>query len=676
MQSRNFIFILLLSGGALLCMTSSTNVLVAQSQSFIDEAVLRGVDFPFTEGAPGYGSGLAAVDLDQDGDADLVLPGIGGDISILKNDGTGHFTDLSNTLDLPEIQNGRGVAAGDVDGDGDLDLLILCVGEKNRLLRNDGDFNFTDVSENSGLTHVGNTSSAAFGDLNGDGWIDLLEVCIASGSAVEDNVISYNNGDGTFSQSPVQIPGRAIPQSENHTFQGLLQDFDLDGDLDIYLSNDRGNSTNAHNWMLENQQGNFIDMSNLGSGVSIDSMGIAAADVNLDGFPDIYCTNYSLTHPLLINEGGFSFNDAATDYGVDFGMISWGTCFFDLGLDGDLDLFVLDSSSPNRMFEQQGIQQWLDVAPDLGLDANGFAYCGVPVDIDLDGDIDLITTEHFGPVHIYIQTGVPSNNFIRLDPVAPYPNHFAIGSRIELRDDNGVLFHSAQRAGGDFYKSVGEMIVHHGLGSAESVAQLTIYFPDGESRNLTDLPANQTWKLYHPDLLGDENGNGSVDLEDCQQFLQVSSGAFGPGSAIFDFDGNSTLDLFDLEWLVSLYDGVLSDCDSDGISDLMELYLGTMVDSDGDNLPDSCDSHYLRGDVNIDLSLDVADPIELLQHLFFGTPCPCFAAVDVNDDEQVNIADPVALLGYLFNSGPAPHFPFPDCGNGLESLTCIESGCP
>jgi hypothetical protein len=111
-------------------------------------------------------------------------------------------------------------------------------------------------------------------------------------------------------------------------------------------------------------------------------------------------------------------------------------------------------------------------------------------------------------------------------------------------------------------------------------------------------------------------------------------------------------------------------------NDLVELYLGSMVDSDGDYLPDSCDSAYLRGDVNIDLSLDVADPIELLHHLFFGTPCPCFAAVDVNDDEVVNIADPVSLLGYLFNAGPDPHFPFPDCGNGLESLTCIESGCP
>jgi hypothetical protein len=74
--------------------------------------------------------------------------------------------------------------------------------------------------------------------------------------------------------------------------------------------------------------------------------------------------------------------------------------------------------------------------------------------------------------------------------------------------------------------------------------------------------------------------------------------------------------------------------------------------------------------------LDVADPIEWLHHLFFGTPCPCFAAVDVNDDEVVNIADPVSLLEYLFNSGPDPHFPFPNCGNGLESLTRIEGGCP
>ena len=140
---------------------------------FVDEAELRGVNFPLINGSPGFGAGMAAVDLDGDGDADLVITGVDDQVEFLENDGSGYFTSRTEEINLPVFSLARGVAAGDPDGDGDLDLLILCWNDRDRFLRNDGDFQFTDVSEEIGLVLSSNSTGAAFGDLNGDDWLDL-----------------------------------------------------------------------------------------------------------------------------------------------------------------------------------------------------------------------------------------------------------------------------------------------------------------------------------------------------------------------------------------------------------------------------------------------------------------------------------------------------------------------
>lgn len=652
-------------------------VLCSQTIPFTDEAATRGLDLFYITSVPDAGSGFGAIDLDQDGDADLVITGLAGLVRFYENDGNGNFIDRTTDVNLPEMPTANALATGDPDGDGDLDLLILCWGQPDYFLRNDGDFLFTDTTEEVGLSNSGNASGAAFADLNGDDWLDLLIVAsapsTAGGPESSHGHLYYNNGDGTFTESvnPIDPITNILV-----TFQGMLQDFDLDGDLDIYLSNDKGCIGDPQNYMLENADPFYLDQSDLGAGVSICSMGISTADVNLDGLMDLYCTNVNEAHPLLINQGDFSFYDASDDYGISEGAVGWANFFFDHGLDGDLDLYVVDSMAPNRFFEQIGPMNWINNASELNLAGTGQSFCAVPLDVDLDGDIDLAAQDCLGYFHLYIHPDEGNGNFIRLDPVAPFPNHFAIGSRIELRDDAGDLFFASQRGAGQHYRSEGEMIFQHGLADAETVAHLSVVFPDGSSRNLTDLPANHTWKLYHSDLLGDANRDGSVDLEDCSQFLIAAAGDFTPGCEIFDFDGDSLLSVSDLEMMFTRHGGILPDCDSDGVSDLMELFLGTETDTDGDQLPDSCDSDFIRGDVNVDLILNIADPIQLLQHLFFGEPCSCMAAIDINHDEQVNIADPVALLGYQFNSASPPAAPFPECGNVAGDQICLDGGCP
>ncbi|MEC9475775.1 MAG: FG-GAP-like repeat-containing protein [Planctomycetota bacterium] len=640
--------------------------------TYVDEAVLRGLDFQYLNASPGHGQGFAAVDLDQDGDADLVLTGVAEQVQFLENDGNGYFTNRTDVVNPPTISNAGAIAAGDPDGDGDLDILILSWTDNNYLLRNDGDFQFLDISQHVGLDLPGHSVGGAFGDLNGDEWVDLLIVTGNAGSSLSRDHIYFNDGQGNF-LPPTDITGIFL---EEPGMQGMLQDFDLDGDLDIYISNDKGYTSDFPNRMFENQEGLFIERSDQGSGVVIDSMGVCAGDINLDGKMDLYCTNYVESHPLLQNDGDFSFSDVTATYGVGFGIVSWGALFFDHQLDGDLDLLVVDSNAPNRLFVQDGPQPWIDNAPSLGLDTPGFSYCCIQADFDLDGDIDLLTQDHLGNLHLFMHPDDDSGNFIRLDPVAPAPNHFAIGSRVEMFDDAGTLLWAVQRGAGQYYKSEGEWILHHGLADAESVAELTVTFPGGATRTLTDLPANNTWKLFHPDLLGDGDRDRDIDFNDYLQFLVAADEGFQAGFEIFDMNGDSSIDVVDLEALLDRYGGPLLDCDNDGVLDLMELFLGTATDQDEDWLPDNCDLNFIRGDVNIDLAIDIADPIQLLAHLFFGDPCSCIAAIDSNHDNQVNIADPVFLLGYLFSTSAAPEAPFPDCGEAQDIYSCLSSGCP
>ena len=140
---------------------------------FTEEALSRGVlytpDNPQT-----FGSGLALADLDNDGDADLVLVGrtsVGTmpTVAVYENDGTGHFIDRSAGSGIPDLPLATGVIAGDYDADGDLDLYITCWIDANALLRNEGNFVFTDVAAAAGVADDGAGSGACWGDYDGDG---------------------------------------------------------------------------------------------------------------------------------------------------------------------------------------------------------------------------------------------------------------------------------------------------------------------------------------------------------------------------------------------------------------------------------------------------------------------------------------------------------------------------
>lgn len=285
-----------------------------------EEAQLRGLvyamqDYPQQYGAYGVGCGFA--DLDGDSDPDIVLVGAAdGRVGLFENDGAGHFTDRSADSGIPPLGQGSAFAAADYDGDGDLDLYFTQIGLANVLMRNDGNFRFTDVTREAGVGDLGAGKGACFGDFDGDSRLDLY-LCnyngATNGTERIDNKLFRNLGNGSFEDVSVK-------QSVNdygRGFEAVWFDYDLDGDLDLYLSNDRGHLPPLFrgNQLWRNDGGQLVNVSEeSGAGLALFSMGLACGDFDNNGWPDLYCTNIpgggDMNDPLLLNQGNGYFNEA------------------------------------------------------------------------------------------------------------------------------------------------------------------------------------------------------------------------------------------------------------------------------------------------------------------------------------------------------------------------------
>ncbi|OUU23166.1 MAG: hypothetical protein CBC13_06100 [Planctomycetia bacterium TMED53] len=649
--------------------------LPAQHPPFIEDSSVRGITV-YTSSVGTFGSGLALVDFDSDGDPDLIATAVGSALKILENDGAGYFIDRTPPPGTFPIVNPSCVAAGDIDGDQDLDLYVGCHNSPDAILLNQGDLNFTPHTWTTPTPTplATRTTGVTFCDLNGDQWLDLVVSC---GSAVGQqswNQLYYNDQSGFFIPAP-----QPILQLVEPTFQIMPHDYDLDGDLDLYISNDRGIALGFVNRFLINNDsvlGTYF--SNISS-VSVDSMGVCTGDINLDGLPDIYVTNTTSPHPLLINRGNFVFEDLSVEYGVNEGGVSWGCLFMDHGLDGDLDLLVADSSLPDRFFEQGQTTPWEDMAPELGLNVQNFSSCWVKGDIDNDGDIDLINQSSFDYLKVFLHPDMPDANYFKFEPLFMFPNYHAIGSKIEVYGNNMKPIFFDQKTTGRHYKSESEWIFHHGVPEGHLIEMVRVIYPDGSKRSFSSVPMNKKWKLPHQHLLGDEDDDRKFPFTEFFEFCTMRTTSSNPiqsGFEFYDFDANFVIDSFDLLALVEKAEWQQSDCNGNGVMDLLEIFLGDVEDFDQNGVPDSCNPNFIRGDLNLDLIADVADGILLLEFLFLDSPISCLSAADLTTDDQLDVADFAYLATFLFSAGSPPPMPFPICGSDFSILSCESPPCP
>ena len=465
---------------------------VAQPVTFTDVAAELGIDH--TDLGSFHGAGVSFRDFDGDGWDDLSLAAGEDELPAFYLNGEG--TSFAHaTLVLPGLEDSESevVLWADYDNDGDQDVFVGYHSVPNQLFRNDGGA-FSDVTEEAGLPtveppiplHI--TSTAAWGDYNNDGALDLFVGNY--GLFVERNELFRNNGDGTFTE----VADFAGVGKSKLPFQGVWVDYDQDGWQDLYVVNDKrmGNQL-----FRNNADGTFEDVTLAsGAGLIMDAMGIAVGDYDGDLDLDFYVSNTAAGNALLRNNGDGTFTDVAKEAGVLVGFVCWGANFFDADNDGDLDLFVAcighsAAGTPNALFENQGDGTFLPYPGFKGY--LSYSYGSAIADYDRNGypDIAILNSEG-DPFTLWRNSGGP-NHWLRIDLEGTASNRDGIGSRVEVHAGGEVYVRTTH--GGLSYKSQHSHTLTVGVGSATLVDSLTIQWPSGGRDVHHNLSVDQMYQL-------------------------------------------------------------------------------------------------------------------------------------------------------------------------------------
>ena len=294
--------------------------------------------------------GAAMFDYDNDGDLDIYM--INGERfpnRLLKNDGRGNFTDVAARAGVADIGHGLGAATADIDNDGDSDLYVTNNGD-NTLYLNNGDGTFTDITDAAGVISPFRSTTCAFADIDSDGYVDLYV-----GTAhwfYGFNDLYRNNGDLTFTNISEQTGTGA-----GYSWSVAFCDYDNDGDQDIFTANDQGISKEdeVNPVMLFRNDGN-LNFTNVTSEAGLSAtglwMGLAFSDYDFDGDFDLFATNVGTSredidfpdtryHAFYRNNGNGTFTNVAEELGLARWEFGWGTVFTDFDNDGDSDLYYV-----------------------------------------------------------------------------------------------------------------------------------------------------------------------------------------------------------------------------------------------------------------------------------------------------------------------------------------------
>ncbi|MGB0659823.1 MAG: CRTAC1 family protein [Mangrovicoccus sp.] len=468
-------------------------------------------DMTFTEAAKDWGvaevnnkdtfSMMALiVDFDNDGFNDLFVARFGPSLLYRNIDGE-RFELVENAFDGMEgHRNPVAAVALDYDRDGDLDIYLgnyfpdvdltnltgdtqilheswegARNGGTNRLLRNDGDMTFTDVTEESGLGDTGWSLAIGTGDLDLDGWTDLY---VANDFGTDK--MFRNRGDGTFEDMTLHSIGVDTKKGMN----AELGDYDNDGLLDIYVTNITEPYLNECN-MLWHNNGDFTfsDVSTI-LGVCDTKWGWGAKfiDYDNDGWQDVYVMNG------FISGGSKDYIDILMpimlDSEVDLGdTMSW----------PPLEGMSFSGYERNVMFKNIEGFEFVDVSAENGVDIEMDGRGLMVGDLDLDGDQELVVLNANQKAVIFDNRAEKVGNWISLQLEGVASNRSAIGTRVTAYTQLGL--HHRETNAGNGFESQSSTEVHLGLGEVETLAEMEVLWPSGSSQYFTDIAVNTRYRL-------------------------------------------------------------------------------------------------------------------------------------------------------------------------------------
>ena len=489
------------------------------------------------------GTGVAIFDYDNDGLPDILFVN-GGRFQqngtpptpvLYHNLGGLKFEDVTSKAGLTHTGWGQGVCAGDIDNDGYVDLFITGWGQ-NVLYHNRGNGTFQDETQARGLAYPTTrwSTGCAFLDFNRDGALDLVVVhyiefdpaktphpgeksqcqwkgmpviCGPRGLPGETISLYQNDGHGHFTDVSDRMH---ITTPKNfYCFTPFVADFDNDGWPDIYVACDSTPSLYFHNL-----KGERFEETGVQAGVAYNDegreqagMGVTAADFSHDGRFDIFKTNFADDTPSFYrNQGDNNFTDATIESGlaVNTRYLGWGTAAVDIDNDGWKDLILanghvypeVDTGHSGEHFKQgrllywnRGDGQFFDLSPQAGSGiAAAHASRGLAIgDLDNDGNEEMVIV-NMGEAPSLLKNVAPSLGNSILVRLLTSTNRDAIGARATVTA-NGQTQMDEVRSGGS-YISQSDFRLHFGLGKAAS-ANLSIRWLDGKTEQFDRVAAGQ-----------------------------------------------------------------------------------------------------------------------------------------------------------------------------------------
>jgi hypothetical protein len=524
-----------------------------QPEWFVDRAAEAGIDFVHVNGMVGQlympeilAPGVAFFDYDNDDDLDVYLVQSGGfdrrgandrlyrnDLTV-RPDGTRtlRFSDVTAASGIDARGYGMGVAAGDVDNDGWVDLYLTKFDAPNQLLRNNGNGTFTDVSQASGTDHHSWSVSAAFVDIDRDGWLDLFV----------GNYLRYRLAGNTRCSSPTGAPDYCTPASypalpdrlyrnrRNGTFADVttsarvagefgpalgVSTADVNGDawMDIYVANDgkenqlwlnRGDGTFANGALLA---GVALPQSGKAEG----SMGVDAGDYDNDGDEDLVMTELTAEGSnLFVNDGTGVFTDASAPSAIgpmSLPFTGFGAVWLDFDNDGLLDLVAANGTvqivealrqagDPFPMHQKKlllrnvGGGRFEDVTSRAGA-AFALSEVGRGVaggDVDNDGDVDLLIGNNNGRTRLLINDAAQGKHWLGLRLVGTARD--MVGARVEIVRASGRSLWRRSRADGS-YASANDPRVLVGLGDQAGAVGVRVRWPSGHTEMFAEVTVDR-----------------------------------------------------------------------------------------------------------------------------------------------------------------------------------------
>ena len=527
------------------------------------------------------------------------------------------FRNITNISDLNEVVGNNGVAVADYDNDGDLDIFIVSArsqdGEEywSRLFENTNNGNFIDITESSGINQNlnhdidlinydedgnfsfdtiehGDRLAASWGDFNNDGYPDLF-----LGNAVQSELYK-NNGNGTFSNI-TESAGFETYCEKCYIAGVLWLDYDLDGYLDVFLSDYNQISPNKLYKNLGNETFQQIDLSDtIENTNSFSALPIYAND---DIYPDIYVANdFDQYNQLLINQDGNGFIEMAQEYGVEDPFDGMGLSTCDFNNDLDIDFFVTNIKE-NSLYTKDAINAgttytnyseqanlydtdwaWGVTFSDFNHDgfedfyvANGFFnpeddrffinnnginftygdFSGNPplmsksrtvnpFDYDNDGDLDLLVTDFNLNINLWENKSIDSyftedvmGSWVKIFLQGTTSNRDGLGSIIQLNFEDGTS--QIRQYTGSGYQHQSLQSIHFGGAANNNISSIVVTWPNSGQETFYNLQTNSTYRIVEGQGIQALNNNTAIKIEGC---TDISSCSYNPEATL---DDNSCL---------------------------------------------------------------------------------------------------------------------------------------